>query len=184
MNDLLGIAEKFKNETGNLALKVLVNISGDEKGSEFIMKSTDSQGKRIVALALNPSSSLGDTACKLLANLTRNQSTACVIAQVVLEDPGLVKLLDAVSDKSFNTAGQKLEYLSQVVGNLVQTPIFRAKLIKAEEGNFMRVLPVITTSPSAIERHVYYLTAICINVHSINYELSMSIDETEEHFCV
>uniref|UniRef100_A0A0A9X979 Protein HGH1 homolog n=3 Tax=Lygus hesperus TaxID=30085 RepID=A0A0A9X979_LYGHE len=153
VNDILGVAEKYNNDTGNLALKVLVNISGDEKGSRFIMESKDNQGKRILKLALDPASSLGDNACKLLANLTRNQNTACSIADSVLEDHGgLVKLLDAVSDKAFNTTGQKLEYLAQVVGNLAQSPSFRTRLLDPDENYFLRALPVINTSPSPIER--------------------------------
>ncbi|KAF6208981.1 hypothetical protein GE061_014724 [Apolygus lucorum] len=152
VNDLLGLSEKFNNDAGNLALKVLVNISGDEKGSRFIMDSKDNQGKRILKLALDPASSLGDNACKLLANLSRSQNTACSIADSVLDGPGIAKILDAVSDKAFNTTGQKLEYLAQVVGNLAQSPSFRTKLLDPDENYFLRVLPVINTSPSPIER--------------------------------
>ncbi|KAF6208979.1 hypothetical protein GE061_014722 [Apolygus lucorum] len=152
VNDLLGLSEKFNNDAGNLALKVLVNISGDEKGSRFIMDSKDNQGKRILKLALDPASLLGDNACKLLANLSRSQNTACSIADSVLDGPGIAKILDAVSDKAFNTTGQKLEYLAQVVGNLAQSPSFRTKLLDPDENYFLRVLPVINTSPSPIER--------------------------------
>ncbi|BES96758.1 Domain of unknown function (DUF383) [Nesidiocoris tenuis] len=149
-------AAKVGNVCGNKALQTLINVSASSlEGARRVAKVEDGLApnvKRLLDMALTPESPTGDNACIVLANVTRYQEIAEMTVSDILATDRLDSLVNAVCDKAHNRDGQRLEYSAHVLGNLCQSKIFRAAILDASREIMSRVLPVIHTSPSAIER--------------------------------
>ncbi|XP_014260071.1 protein HGH1 homolog isoform X2 [Cimex lectularius] len=151
INDLLEVAAKNNNSTGQLALDSIINITSSELGCNKVVESLNHL-KKILKFSLERNSMLADRACKILSNVTRQENLAVKVGRMIISDHGLSVLIGAISDKSYNSSGQRLEFLAQAFGNLTQCVEFQNFLVDPVNGQLQRVLPVLHSGVTLVER--------------------------------
>lgn len=107
----MDVAKRFNNDIGKLALDSIINMTASETGRNLISRGL---AGRLISFTLKKDSVLADHACKALANITRSEEKCKEVAEEFIDACSWGDLMNAVSDKSYNEKGLRLEYLAQV----------------------------------------------------------------------
>ncbi|XP_014470537.1 PREDICTED: protein HGH1 homolog [Dinoponera quadriceps] len=171
---LLGLAEILKQlviltqdssvPISKDAVSALVNITGDESGTNALLIISESGGSTntqeyssnlievCIKAIMDKSSVLADPCCMILSNMTRPfHSVDRVIA--LIEQCGYTwdAIMAAFTAKQYNTTGAKMHYLGPVFSNLSQSPYVRRYLMDRDHCVIQRLFP-FTEHPDMIRR--------------------------------
>ena len=133
------------------ALLALLNLSAFETAA-------DSQVKlgvipKLLELIVEPSSQHADTACMLLSNLTRQESGAQALTEILMAEgkPDILQLVDIFNQRDYNKHAQ-FHYLATVFSNLTQISSARQMFLDRSMALVLRLLPFVQFQESLIRR--------------------------------
>jgi len=165
-------------ETGRIQLDAvleLVNLTADEPLCEILIKQYDVI-ETFVKNVTNAKSVHADKFCSLLSNLTRNSRHAALVFEKI-QTEGLNLLFGIYLKISYNSVGNTLDYLGQVLANLTQVPNGRMFFLDKEKLNIQKLLPFLSHE-SIVRRGAAAILVknICFVSDDNNWLLGPSVD--------
>lgn len=165
LNQLVILMQDSSDSIRNDATMALVNITGDESGTNamlIISESSNSIKEKEYSLNLievcmrnimNKSSILADPCCMILTNMTRPLHLVDRIITLI-EHSGYTwdAMVAAFTAKQYNTAGAELHYLGPVFSNLSQSSHVRRYLMDKNRCVIQRFFSFTEYSDSIIRR--------------------------------
>ncbi|XP_014270264.1 protein HGH1 homolog [Halyomorpha halys] len=174
---IINLTDKFgHDEIGKIALNAIINITGYEEGAMAVYetKSKEKSILKFLKCVTDKNSKLAEHACKVLVNMTIPERLVFKVVRDFLSEKELFRLtFQAIHNKKYNIRGCSLsDYLSQVFGNLAQSPDFQKYLMTAEDGNLLcSILPVICGGETVLQRRGVTSTLYNCLLNSENHPL-------------
>jgi len=136
------------------ACLVLLNLSGHASAATPLLAAPGPETARLLlSHAVRADSPLADKCCMTLANLSRTTLTCRRLWQSLQDSEVTVeRLVRALCQRGYNTAGAKLDYLGPLLSNLTQLPEARKYLLDREQVVFQRLLPFTEYQDSLVRR--------------------------------
>ncbi|XP_029161443.1 LOW QUALITY PROTEIN: protein HGH1 homolog [Nylanderia fulva] len=164
LKQLVILMQDSSDSIGKDAALALVNITGDESGTNAMLIISVKQFNKDKEYSLNlievcmrnimnKSSTLADPCCMILSNMTRLLYLVDRIIALI-EKSGYTwdTIVGAFTAKQYNTAGAKLHYLGPVFSNLSQSSHVRRYLMDRDRCVIQRFFSFTEYSDSVITR--------------------------------
>ncbi|CAH1801591.1 unnamed protein product, partial [Owenia fusiformis] len=163
------------------ALFALVNLTQDENTVVKLLR-LEKVDLTMTCLEyiLDKTSPHADIACSLLANITRFEKGAQIVADLIMAKQdviGLDKLVSAMCLKDYNPSN-RLHYIAAVLSNLTQIPSTRQFIMDKDRCVIQRLLPFTEFTESTIRRHgiIGTLRNCCFDTEYHEWLLSEKVD--------